>query len=334
MIDNGSISLGESSEIAVDDEAVTISGGGDQVVNFGSEDDDVFIPSLKGKGDKIVQIGSDGQLERSDVSAQQVIDNTDDIRRNTSDISDNSSRISTNRKKIGKLEDAASALGNAAEAAGAMGAALSGVPELTLLPDEPVRCGVAGGGFGSQYAIAGGCAARISGRVHLNGAIAYSPSVDYKFGSTSNIAGRVGISFPIGVSNAKPASAPEPSGENWSGEQSSSSAAPPVTPPSQPLWYRTEVKQEISQLQSDVASRDEEIEALKAKLESLIENDGQSKSDSSLIAVLQDRISQLEKEKAESDQVLKDEIEALKNQLADQERRFESILNRLQASGS
>ena len=276
------------------------------------------------------------RINTSDISnnAENISENTEDIRRNTSDISNNSSRITKNRKKINKLESAASAIGDAAEAAGAMGAALSGVPELTLLPDEPVRCGVAGGGFGSQYAVAGGCAARITGRVHLNGAIAYSPSVDYKFGSTSNIAGRVGISFPIGVSNSEPAMQPQPSKEDWSGAQPSPSTAPPVNPPAQPLWYRTEVKQEISQLKSDVASRDEEIEALKTKLESLIDEGGQSQADPSLVAMLQKRIAQLEQEKAESDQLLRDEIDALKSQLADQERRFESILDRLQAAGS
>ena len=231
-MDNGSIALGEESRIEVDDQAVTITGGGEQDVNIGTADDDVFVPSLKGKGDGLVQVDSNGKLERSRVSLQLVINNTADIQQNTSDISDNTSRISKNRKSINKLEDAASALGDAAEAAGAMGAALSGVPELTLLPDEPVRCGFAGGGFGSQYAVAGGCAARIAGRVHLNGAIAYSPSVDYKFGSTSSIAGRVGVSFPIGVGGQKTTAVPavEPSGDNWM-DGGSSSAPPPHRQP-------------------------------------------------------------------------------------------------------
>jgi hypothetical protein len=96
------------------------------------------------------------------------------------------------------LGRAARGLGAAAESAGAVGAALSGLPEVSLLPDEPARCGFAGGGYGSQYSVAGGCALRIKDRFHLNGAIAYTPSVDYVYGSTASVAGRIGFSFPLG----------------------------------------------------------------------------------------------------------------------------------------
>ena len=67
----------------------------------------------------------------------QIDQNTQQIDQNITNIADNTSNIRKNKKKINKLESAASALGDAAQAAGAMGAALSAVPELSLLPEEP-----------------------------------------------------------------------------------------------------------------------------------------------------------------------------------------------------
>ena len=53
-----------------------------------------------------------------------------------------------------------------------------------------------------------------------------------------------------------------------------------------------------------------------------------------MILLLKERLAELEKQKERSDEALKTEIQTLKDQLADQERRFEEILNKLQASGS
>ena len=142
----------------------TTSINGDKII-IGDEQSTTQIPSLAGGG--LIEADSDGNLTSSNVSASTIIDNSNQIKNNTSN-------ISKNRKDINKLEGAARSLGDAAEAAGAMGAALSGIPEVSLHPDEPLRCGFAGGGFGSQYAIAGGCAARIKDSIHLNGAIALS----------------------------------------------------------------------------------------------------------------------------------------------------------------
>jgi len=38
----------------------------------------------------------------------------------------------------------------------------------------------------------------VGDRLHLNGALSYTPSVDYEYGSTASIAGRLGFSFPPG----------------------------------------------------------------------------------------------------------------------------------------
>jgi len=216
---------------------------------------------------------------------------------------------------------------------------------LSLLPDEPVRCGFAGGGFGSQYAIAGGCAARINDRFHLNGAIAYSPTVDYQYGSTSSMAGRVGFSFPIGGGGAKQSTQPAavPSGADWmnntSGNGLESEAEQTTAPPVQPLWYRTEVKQTIAKLQDDVSSRDQQIDNLKTRLEQLIDSQKgdisrQDESTTELIAMLQQRIRELEAERKKSeeeDDRQNAKIEELQQKLVNQENRFEAMMKRLQS---
>ena len=258
----------------------------------------------------------------------QIDQNTQQIDQNITNIADNTSNIRKNKKKINKLEGAASALGDAAQAAGAMGAALSGVPELSLLPEEPMRCGFAGGCYGSQYAIAGGCAARIKDSIHLNGAIAYAPSVDYSYGSTSSLAGRVGISFPIGGS--KPAST-KPAAVAAEPTETSLDLAPTdgSAPPVQPLWYRTEVKQEIAKLNEGVKNRDQQIQDLKTRLEQLMQapptNGAASQASDDIVAMLKQRIAELEEEKKRSekeDQRQNAQIEALEKKLADQESRF------------
>ena len=215
-----------------------------------------------------------------------------------------------------------------------MGAALSGVPELSLLPDEPMRCGFAGGGYGSQYAIAGGCAARIKDSIHLNGAIAYAPSVDYSYGSTSSLAGRLGISFPIGKSKSS-SSNNTTTTTSPSTEPSDASSA---NTPADPLWYRTEVKQEISKLQVDLSSRDQQIQDLKTRLEQLMQapstNAPASQANDEIIALLKQRIAELEEEKKrseEEDQRQNAQIEALEKKLADQESRFEKMMKRIQS---
>ena len=216
-----------------------------------------------------------------------------------------------------------------------MGAALSGVPELSLLPEEPMRCGFAGGGYGSQYAIAGGCAARIKDSIHLNGAIAYAPSVDYSYGSTSSLAGRLGISFPIGKSKSS------------SSDNTTTTTSPSTEPsdsttnnntPADPLWYRTEVKQEISKLQDDLSSRDEQIQDLKTRLEQMMQapptNGATSQANDEIVALLKQRIAELEEEKKrseEEDQRQNAQIEALEKKLADQESRFEKMMKRIQS---
>lgn len=210
-------------------------------------------------------------------------------------------------------------LGQAVESSGAVAAALSAIPEVSLQDDEPVRCGVGTGGYGSQYALSAGCAVRVGDRLHLNGALAYTPSVDYEYGSTPSVAGRLGFSFPLGrIAKASTAS-------NDISE------------------YRSEVNSNIAKLQSDVASRDQQIDELKQQLDQLLnnqtlpENDdaaAESEATTNLIALLKSRIEQLETEKrqSEAENARQDQkIQDLEDKLEAQESMFKRMMNQLKS---
>ena len=244
----------------------------DNQVMLGTKADDITAPSLAGSGTEMIYANGDGTLRRSSVSVDQIDDAVN--------------------KRIPKLESAARGLGQAVQSAGAIAAAMSAIPEVTLQEDEPIRCGVGTGGYGSQYALSAGCAVRVGDRLHLNGALSYSPSVDYEFGSTPSVAGRLGFSFPLG----RIAKASQPS----------------QAAISEMAEYRTMVDQNITKLQGDVKSREQEIEQLKQRLETLLQNDrDQARSgvgragreaNGELVAMLRQRIDQLEKQKQEADQ--------------------------------
>ena len=139
---------------------------------------------------------------------------------------------------------------------------MSAVPEVSLGVDEPIRCGFGGGGYGSQYAVAAGCALRVANRLHLNGALSYAPSVDYGYGSTPSVAGRFGFSFPLGGSFKSKGTT---TATNYKELLQATASSPQE-------WkqYQIAVATNITQLQSALAERDEEIEALKGQHESEI----------------------------------------------------------------
>lgn len=90
-------------------------------------------------------------------------------------------------------------LSYAINSTGALVAAMSAVPTMSPQVDEPVRCGFGTGGIGSSYAFSAGCALRVNDRFHLNGAISYTDSINYFNTTSSNVAGRLGFSFPLFV---------------------------------------------------------------------------------------------------------------------------------------
>ena len=254
----------------------------DRQTVIGSASTEVTVPNLAGAGTGLIAANQDGTLQRSSVSLTQV---------------DNAVN-----KRLPKLERASRDLGQAVEAAGAMGAALSGLPEVSLAEDEPMRCGFGAGGWGSQYSVAGGCAARVADRLHVNGAIAYTPSVDYEFGSTPSVGGRVGFSFPLGKVN-KP-------------------------------------KQELAKLDHGhqqamaklIDNRDEQISKLTEQLEQLKQSAGSSEANQQLIALLRERIEELEAEKQQADaenQRQDDKIKQLETKLSNQQTLMERMMKQM-----
>ncbi len=279
-------------------------------VSGGTSTDTLKVRTLSGDGNAIVSASSDGSLQRSASVSLEQVDQV--VNRSVPEL----------QRKTQKLESAASSLGKAVESSGAIAAALSAIPEVSLQEDEPLRCGVGTGGYGTQYAFSAGCAVRIGDRINLNGALAYTPSIDYKFGSTPSVAGRLGFSFPLGrIAKAS----------NTSTQSSDLSE------------YRTQVNTNIAKLQSDVKSRDQQIDDLKTRLEQLINNPSEpsgaqsaqsQEATNELIAMLRSRIDQLEKEKreAESANAKQDQrIQELENKLAEQESMFKQVMNQLKS---
>jgi hypothetical protein len=256
--------------------------------------DELTVSSLSGSGTELIGASSDGTLKRSSVSMDQM-----------------ETAVNT---KIPKLESAARGLGRAVETSGAIASAMSAIPEVTLQEDEPMRCGVGTGGFGSQYAFSAGCAVRVGDRLHLNGALSYSPSVDYNYGSTPSVAGRLGFSFPLGrIAKA-----------------STTDEATQVEGSDEIQKYLSEMEGNIDALQSDVELRDGQIDALKEKLDALLNGKGNNQQQGSsitseattqLITMLKQQIMQLEEEKKASeaeDQKRDLEVVVLRNELNQQ----------------
>jgi len=248
---------------------------------------------LSGSGTALVAANGDGTLQRSSVSLNQI-----DQAVNTT---------------IPKLESAALGLGQAVQSAGAIAAAMSAIPQVSLQDDEPARCGVGTGGWGSQYAISAGCALRVADRVHLNGAIAYTPSVDYQYGSTPSVAGRVGFSFPLGVvskSNSKTTNSEIAS-----------------------------VSTELSSLRQDINNRDKQIAQLKDQLQALVNKQPSATStglqaERQLISLLRSRIEELERDKKKSEREDQNQnvlIRELQAKLSAQQLMFNKLMDKVKS---
>lgn len=211
-----------------------------------------------------------------------------------------------------RLENSVSQLGRAVETSGAMAAAFSAVPDVSLQDDEPVRCGFGAGGFGSQYAVAAGCAVRVADRVHINGALSYAPSVDYGYGTTPSVGGRLGFSFPLGKIDKS------------------------RSPQSQQI---AAVNNDLIALRHQVNQRDQQIGELKEQLEKLEASQevrgsqaAPSEATTQLIALLKQKIEELESEKKKSEEEDKRQngvIQQLQEQLADQESRFKKMMDQI-----
>ena len=243
-----------------------------QVV-LGNPKTEVTIPGLSGSGKDILFSKQDGTLLRSPFSYNQV-----DTALN---------------KTLPKLESASRNLGIAVQSAGAIASAMSAIPEVSMSPDEPVRCGVGTGGYGYQYAFSAGCAWRVVNRFHLNGAVAYTPSIDYEYGNSPSIAGRIGFSFPLGKVSM-PANSTELSSDSNNSHFND---------------YLSDLEENIEKLNGDVLMRDQRIDDLQIQLNALLSSIEtgsvalNSESANESIALLIDQIETL-KEAKKADELL------------------------------
>jgi len=102
--------------------------------------------------------------------------------------------LATSKYSVNDYESALRSVDNAISSVGAMAAALSSVPNLTT-NDNQYGCGAGTGVFGSAWAGAVGCVAKVGDKVWVNLAGSYTPAVDTKFGSTPTVAGRFGVFY-------------------------------------------------------------------------------------------------------------------------------------------
>ena len=122
------------------------------------------------------------------------------LRRHAVAINDLSAEVDQSKQAIATLDQNVNRLGFGVAGATALAAALGSLPVESH--ESPVACGVGTGGYSSRYALAMGCAIRISSVFSLNGGGSYlfGGSADYGSGSLSNVAGRIGLVYRFGSS--------------------------------------------------------------------------------------------------------------------------------------
>ena len=104
--------------------------------------------------------------------------------------------------RLNNIESALGTVNSQIQNVGAIAAALSAIPNLTT-DNQRYGCGVGAGGYGSGWAGAAGCAAKIGNHTWVNGALAFTNSLDSGYGSTPSVAGRIGLFYQWGAPTAK-----------------------------------------------------------------------------------------------------------------------------------
>jgi hypothetical protein len=107
---------------------------------------------------------------------------------------DDAGNLSASQYTINDYNSALKQVDQQVSQVGAIAAALTAIPNLTS-GTSTYGCGIGTGAFGSSWAGAAGCVAKVSDNIWVNGALSYSPSVSTPFGSTPSVAGRLGIFF-------------------------------------------------------------------------------------------------------------------------------------------
>jgi hypothetical protein len=102
--------------------------------------------------------------------------------------------LGTSSYSVNDYNTALSQVDNQVSQVGAIAAALTSIPNLTT-GSSKYGCGIGTGGYGSSWAGAAGCVAKVAKNIWVNGALSYSSPVSTAFGSTPSVAGRLGVFY-------------------------------------------------------------------------------------------------------------------------------------------
>jgi hypothetical protein len=157
-----------------------------------------FVNSANQNGGEVrlTTVDNAGNLGTSDFSLNSLTNNLSSINHN----------ISAINNQISRINNALESVNRQIMSVGALASALSSIPNITS-GDQRYGCGIGTGVYGSGLAGSAGCVVRVSERVWVNAAVAATRYTDTGFGSTPSIAGRLGLFFQWGGSQAAPATA-------------------------------------------------------------------------------------------------------------------------------
>ncbi|ABI47488.1 DUF2345 domain-containing protein [Synechococcus sp. CC9311] len=93
--------------------------------------------------------------------------------------------------KVNDIERSLKEVDSAVESVGALALAVSAIPNLTT-GNKKYGCGLGTGVFGSKWAGAAGCVAKVNQDIWINAAISYTPGTNTDYYSTPSVGGRLG----------------------------------------------------------------------------------------------------------------------------------------------
>jgi hypothetical protein len=171
---NGSITLRagtNSGTLTLTDQSATLAAP-DVVLGAANGSSTVSIPGLSGSNDtEILTIDPNGVVGRTPFTS-----------------------ITKLESKVNDVEKSLREVDSAVESIGAMALAVSAIPNLTS-GDKKYGCGLGTGVFGSKWAGAAGCVAKVNQDIWINAAITYTPGVSTDYYSTPSVGGRLGAFF-------------------------------------------------------------------------------------------------------------------------------------------
>lgn len=108
--------------------------------------------------------------------------------------------VDHSKQAIARIDQNVNRLGSGVSGATALAAALGSLPVESH--ESPLACGIGTGGYSGRFALAMGCAVRLSSALSLNagGSYLFGGTTDYGGGTLSNLAGRIGLVYRFGSS--------------------------------------------------------------------------------------------------------------------------------------